>query len=126
MSRCLYAGKKAAFCIFSLPPKCQDEVETVASKITEIHDELSAASKGDAEFTINNTRLPEYDDEAVQLFFGAPTNASESVDDTRAIDLLHQFNERFETKLNEILGAAQLIINDYDELMAYLKVKGVP
>lgn len=100
----------------------QAEIATLVAKIGEIYDELSTASKGDSEFTIQNVQLPEWDDEAVQLFFGKSSDANDSGQDTETLGLLEQFNKRFELKLNEILGAAQLIINDYEELMQRVRL----
>jgi hypothetical protein len=69
------------------------------AKISEIYDELSLSTKGETEFTVNNVKLPEYESEAVQLFFGSQDQSQE----TPIKDLQH-FNQMFTDKLNEILG----------------------
>lgn len=78
----------------------QEDVQTLIVKISEIYDELSASTKGDTEFTVNNVKLPEYDSEAVQLFFGSQETDTKST----SISELQDFNRMFTDKLNEVLG----------------------
>lgn len=101
----------------------QEDIQTLKTKVGEIYNELSASTKGDTEFTVNNIKLPEYDQEAVQLFFGSQEKAPET---DSSVSKLQEFNKMFTDKLNEILGAAQLLLNEYDELVAYLKRGGIP
>lgn len=77
----------------------QEDIKTLMAKITEIYNELAASTKGDAEFTVNNVQLPEYDNEAVQLFFGSQEKSESS-----SVTKLQDFNQLFTDKLNEILG----------------------
>jgi hypothetical protein len=100
----------------------QEDVQTLMSKISEIYDELSAVSKGESEFTVNNVQLPEYDEDAVQLFFGE----QERPPSKTALNNLLEFNRAFTEKINEVLGAAQLLLNEYEELIAYVKRGGIP
>jgi hypothetical protein len=79
----------------------QEDVQTLIVKISEIYNELSASTKGDTEFTVNNVKLPEYDSEAVQLFFGS----QQEEDNTKtSVAKLQDFNKMFTNKLNEVLG----------------------
>ncbi|KAI6184230.1 hypothetical protein M3Y97_00573800 [Aphelenchoides bicaudatus] len=111
--------QRAKFALEKLPN--QEDTETLIVKISEIYNELSASTKGDTEFTVNNVQLPEYDGEAVQLFFG-----SQEKDTTgTSINKLQDFNQMFTDKINEVLGAAQLLLNEYEELLAYIKRGGV-
>ncbi|CAD5210109.1 unnamed protein product [Bursaphelenchus okinawaensis] len=94
----------------------QDAVSGLVKKISELYDEIGRATKGSDEFTVNNIKLPDYDDTAFDLIFGS-SNKDEEVSISNVQELNHAFSE----KINEVLGAAQLLLNEYDELMEYLK-----
>lgn len=85
----------------------QEDIQTLVTKISEIYNELSVSTKGDTEFTVNNVKLPEYDDEAVQLFFG-PQSRQET---KTSIESLQDFGKMFTDKINEVLGIVLSMFN---------------
>lgn len=92
----------------------------------EIHDELLQASRGNAEFSAKDVHLPEYDEDAIELLFGQVTDdnvplKAEPGLAKAAVERLCEFNRLFAEKITEILGAAQLLLNDYNEMMDYIK-----
>ncbi|KAI6242854.1 hypothetical protein M3Y99_00194100 [Aphelenchoides fujianensis] len=115
--------QRAKFSLERLPA-CPEISELIA-KFSEIYAELSAASKGDAEFTVDSVQLPDYDEDAVHLFFGDDEKPAD-LKPKDSLSFLQEFNKQFAEKINEILGAAQLLLNEYDELMAFVKRGGTP
>lgn len=95
---------------FALEREAATELSGLIQKIDEIYEELSSASKGDTEFTANSIPLPEYDDMAVELFFG-----NEDVEHKDALTTLRDFNKIFAEKITSIIGAAQVLLSEYEE-----------
>ncbi|KAI6194180.1 hypothetical protein M3Y96_01097400 [Aphelenchoides besseyi] len=114
--------QRAKFSLEQLP-SCPEISELIA-KFSEIYNELSISSKGDREFTVDNVQLPEYDEDAIHLFFG--DDEQPKTEKTDVLKQLSDFNKQFTEKINEILGASQLLLNEYDELMAFVKRGGAP
>jgi hypothetical protein len=85
----------------------QEDIKTLTAKISEIYNELSSSTKGDSEFTVNNIQLPEYDNDAVQLFFGPQDKIADP--STKNLEELHQM---FTDKINEILGKAKVLLDN--------------
>lgn len=84
------------------------------------------ASRGNAEFTDKDVHLPEYDEEAIELLFGKDPDhkiplKTEPGTAQAAVEKLCEFNRLFAEKISEILGAAQLLLNDYNDMMEYMK-----
>ncbi|CAD5215179.1 unnamed protein product [Bursaphelenchus xylophilus] len=100
----------------------QEAVGGLVKKISELYDEIGRATKGNDEFTVDNVKLPDYDETALDLIFGGNPPKENEV----SITNVQELNKAFTEKINEVLGAAQLLLNEYDELMEYLKRGGVP
>lgn len=84
----------------------QEDIKALTAKINEIHNELASSTKGDSEFTVNNIQLPEYDNDAIQLFFGPQEKIADL--STKSLEKLHQM---FTDKINEILGKAKAVLD---------------
>uniref|UniRef100_A0A914DWH2 Uncharacterized protein n=1 Tax=Acrobeloides nanus TaxID=290746 RepID=A0A914DWH2_9BILA len=118
--------QKAKHTLDSLPEKSL--VSELYSKIDQIRMELEKAASGNTEFSARNIDLPEYDKDAMEMLFGPPMEPDPELFQSLTLDPVKEvsnFNSAFKEKIAEILGAAQILLNDYNDFMDYVKKNAV-
>uniref|UniRef100_A0A914RYK9 Uncharacterized protein n=1 Tax=Parascaris equorum TaxID=6256 RepID=A0A914RYK9_PAREQ len=72
----------------------------------------------DGEFTIHSVPLPTYDSKDMELLFGQEGSRSESDD---SIHYLSLFERTHRERVLEVLGAAEILLSEYEEIMRQRK-----
>jgi hypothetical protein len=90
-------------------------------KINEIFKNLVENSKQSSEFSIGNIKLPEYDKQDMEFLLGKNEEEIKKDDDQNPVKWLCQSNENFEKKIIELIGAAELLLNEWREIKNYYK-----
>ncbi|KAI1720118.1 hypothetical protein DdX_05491 [Ditylenchus destructor] len=101
-------------------------LQPIIHKITEIHDQLLQLSKTNAEYSTNNVQLPDFNKGDIDLLFGESDSLKSSKNSTLfedcgvkgggSLEWLRKFNQRLIEKITELMGAADLLLNEVDEI----------
>lgn len=106
----------------------QTVLSGLTTRISEIKSELEKNASGNTEFSTKNIDLPEYDEEAIEMLFGKPTDPDPELFQKLSLDPVKavcSFNKVYEEKLGGIIGAAQILLNDYNELVEFMKKNAI-
>lgn len=70
------------------------------------------------EFTIHNVPLPSYDPKDIELLFGEGGSHNET---DGSIHCLSLFDRSHRERVLEVLGAAEILLNEYEEIIRQKK-----
>uniref|UniRef100_A0A7E4V783 Uncharacterized protein n=1 Tax=Panagrellus redivivus TaxID=6233 RepID=A0A7E4V783_PANRE len=105
----------------NISPTDRKFVASLSEKIHAIEEELERVVRGKTEFSASNVSLPEFDADAISALFGNQDPHIKETPANNAVEELCDFNKQFTEKVNEVLGAAELLLNEYTEFETYVK-----
>lgn len=100
-------------------------IQPLIESIVAIGDELDQSLKQDSEFSIQNVELPEFSRDDVEMLFGdrqeeiyqsSQFNTS-TADNNYVINRICETNKKKVAKIRSLLGAAEILLNEYEEII---------
>ena len=99
----------------------RENIADLLFKISAVQQELEMVSRGKAEFSAQNVELPNFDEDAIKALFGEQNPNIVESPAKKTVEKLCDFNKLFEEKINGVIGAAVLLLNEYNEFEEYIK-----
>jgi hypothetical protein len=101
------------------------DLKQISKKISEILEELKGIYKDSSEFSSQNIKLPEYNQTDMELLLGGEENSNEKAADAIVdpLEWLRKTNEMKADKIVELLGAGEIMLNEWNEVKNYIKIK---
>lgn len=101
------------------------DLKQISKKISEILEELKGIYKDSSEFSSQNIKLPEYNQTDMELLLGGEENGNEKAADAIVdpLEWLRKTNEMKADKIVELLGAGEIMLNEWNEVKNYIKIK---
>uniref|UniRef100_A0A915NSU9 Uncharacterized protein n=1 Tax=Meloidogyne floridensis TaxID=298350 RepID=A0A915NSU9_9BILA len=112
--------QKAKISLKIIENKNPTTISPVLEKIDEIFTNLIENSKQSSEFSTKNIKLPEYDKKDMEFLLGKEVEMKGEGEEN-PLKWLCKSNEEFEKKINELIGAAELLLNEWREIRNYYK-----
>jgi len=100
-------------------------LKQILEKISEILEQLKGIYKDSSEFSSQNIKLPEYNQTDMELLLGGEENGKEKEEDAIVDPLqwLRKTNEMKADKIVELLGAGEIMLNEWNEIKNYFKMR---
>ncbi|KAL7070641.1 hypothetical protein ACQ4LE_009868 [Meloidogyne hapla] len=116
--------QKAKISLKIIESKNPQTISPILEKIDEIFTNLIENSKQSSEFSTKNIKLPEYDKRDMEFLLGKNKEEKEEKveeNEQNPLKWLCKSNEDFEKKIIELIGAAELLLNEWREIRNYYK-----
>uniref|UniRef100_A0A915BHI5 Uncharacterized protein n=1 Tax=Parascaris univalens TaxID=6257 RepID=A0A915BHI5_PARUN len=111
---------RAKYAIEAMPDShlLMEYIGKIDSTVKELDELVLGRKEPDGEFTIHSVPLPTYDSKDMELLFGQEGSRSESDD---SIHYLSLFERTHRERVLEVLGAAEILLSEYEEIMRQRK-----